>query len=155
MATQSAPAPLRAASAHPAATLTITRNRFHRRTCDLTKLAFIKDVKVSPRRTERKYWHVPRVDCYATANVIGMQYAADWIQYIKENPEMGGSSFMNLIAREMHQSARGDDKSHGIAVGFWLLIEKALLHSSLDYYATAETMALRIQDLLTQEARHV
>ena len=133
--------------------LTITRNRFRRPPSELTKLPFIKDVKVSPRRTQRKFWHVPKVDCYGTANVIGAQYAADWIQYIKENPDMVGSGLMGWFAEEMYQAAEGEDKSRGIAVGFWLLIEQALLHSSLDHYATAETTAQRIKTHLTQEAQ--
>ncbi|MDP2770899.1 MAG: hypothetical protein Q8O81_13830 [Giesbergeria sp.] len=132
---------------------TITRNSFPRRPCPLTSLPFIDDVKVSPRRTQRKFWHVPKVDCYATANVIGAQYAADWIQYIKENPDMVGSGFMGTIVKEMYQAAHGDDKSHGIAVGFWVLIEKALFDSILDHYAVAETTAQRIKAYITQEAK--
>ena len=133
--------------------LTITRNRFPRPPSELTNLPFIKDVKVSPRRTQRKFWHVPKVDCYGTANVIGAQYAADWIQYIKDNPDMVGSGFMGCFAEEMYQAAGGEDKSPGIAVGFWVLIEQALIHSSLDHYATAETTAQRIKTHLTQEAQ--
>ena len=121
--------------------LTITRNRFPRRPCPLTSLPFIDDVMVSPRRTERKFWNVPKVDCYATANVMGAQYAADLIQYIKENPDLVGSGFIGQISKEMCQAAHGEDKSHGIAIGFWALIEKALLDSTLDHYAVAETTA--------------
>lgn len=131
---------------------TITRKHFHRPSAELTKLPFIKDVKVSPRRKQRKFWHVPPIDCYGTANVIGAQYAADWIQYLKQNPETAGSALMGLFVKEMRNEADGEDKSHGVAVGFWALIEKALLHSCLDHYATAETTALRIKAHLSQKA---
>ena len=60
----------------------IQRNRFPQRACDLTKLPFVQDVKVGPRRTERKFWCVPEVDYYGEANAIGAQYAADWLQYL-------------------------------------------------------------------------
>lgn len=123
---------------------TVTRKRFPRESCDPTKLPFVKDVKLSPRRKERKFWHVPKIDCYATANIVGIQYAADWIQYIKENPDMAGSAFMGQIAKEMYPPTSGKDESRGIAVGFWSLIEKALAHSTHDHYAMAEASAKHI-----------
>lgn len=122
----------------------IKRNRFPKRSCQLTALPFIVDVKVAPRRTERDFWHVPEVDCYATANVIGAQFAADWIQFLKENPSEAGTNLMGRFASEMYVRGRGDGKSHGIAVGFWCLIETALLHAGIDHYACAEDMAQRI-----------
>ena len=130
---------------------TVTRKRFPRESCDPTKLPFIKDVKLSPRRTTRKFWHVPKIDCYATANIVGTQYAADWIQYIKENPDMAGSAFMGWITKEMYPPTDGKDESRGIAVGFWALIEKALVHSTIDHYATAEASAQRINGHLANQ----
>lgn len=131
---------------------TIARKHFPRRSCELTWLPFVKDVKVSPRRKTRKFWQVPEVHCYTTANIIGNQYAADWIQYIKENPGMVGSGFMGWIVKEMYPPANGEDKSHGIAAGFWALIEQALINSNLDHYTTAERTAERLKkDYLSEQ----
>lgn len=137
----------------PARMLSITRKRFPRQSCEPTRLPFVRDVKVSQRRTQRKFWHVPKVDCYGTANILGAQYAADWIQYTRENPEIAGSGFLGWIAQEMAQQAVDDEcKSHGIAVGFWSLIEQALYQSSLDHYAAAESAASRISATLNEES---
>lgn len=131
--------------------ISIQRNRFPRRNCDLTELPFVADVKVSSRRKERKFWHVPEVDCYATANIVGAQYAADWIQYLKDNPGAVGSGLLGLFAEGMYQTRR-DDASHGIAVGFLVLIERALAQAGdFDHYACAEVTARRIQQLLSDD----
>ena len=54
----------------------IERNSFQRRDCDIARLPFVRDVKVGPRRTERKFWCVPEVDCYGEANAIGAMVIA-------------------------------------------------------------------------------
>lgn len=129
--------------------ISIQRNRFPQRDCDLTKLPFVADVEVLSRRKERKFWHVPEVDCYATANIVGAQYAADWIQYLKDNPGAVGAGLMGWFAKEMYQGQR-DDASHGIAVGFWVLIEQALAQAGdFDHYACADVTARRVQQYLT------
>lgn len=123
----------------------IQRNSFPRSNCDIARLPFVQDVKVGPRRTERKFWCVPEVDCYGEANAIGAQYAADWLQYLRDNPGVAGDALMGWFAKEMYLSAK--DKSggsHGVAVGFWALIEQALSHAdTFDHYAAAEAMAQR------------
>lgn len=125
----------------------IQRNTFPRRECDVTRLPFVQDVKVGPRRRERKFWCVPEVECYAAANVIGAQYAADWLQYLQENPGMVGSGFTGWLAKGMYQGAGEAGAARGIAVGFWALIEVALSHPvGFDHYAAAEAMAQRYAD---------
>ena len=122
----------------------IQRNRFPRRSCELTKLPFVQDVKVGPRRTERSFWCVPEMDSYGEANAIGAQYAADWLQYLQENPDMVGSGITARFAQEMYQGGGDAAGSKGIAVGFWVLIEAALTRAGgFDHYAEAEAMAQR------------
>ena len=123
----------------------IERNSFPRRDCDIARLPFVQDVKVGPRRTERKFWCVPEVDCYGEANAIGAQYAADWLQYLRDNPGVAGDALMGRFANEMYQGDREKrGGSHGVAVGFWTLIEQALSHAgTFDHYAAAEAMAQR------------
>ena len=122
--------------------LTIQRNTFPQRDCELTKLPFVAFVKTSPRGVKLNLWHVPSVDCYATANIIGAQYAADLIQYIKNNPDPAGG-LLGLVARDMRDAPSRGDASHGIDVGFWAIIEKALTHKgdTFDHYGAAEAMA--------------
>lgn len=111
----------------------------------IERLPFVQDVKVGPRRTERRFWRVPEVDCYGEANAIGAQYAADWLQYLRDNPDVAGDALMGWFAKEMYQGAKDKSgASHGIAVGFWVLIEVALSHvATFDHYAAAEAMAQR------------
>ena len=130
----------------------IQRNRFPQRACELTKLPFVQDVKVGPRRTERNFWCVPEVECYGEANAIGAQYAADWLQYLQENPGVVGSGITGWLAKEMYQGADQAGGSKGIAVGFWVLIEAALSHAGgFDHYAAAEAKAQRYTSFSADE----
>jgi hypothetical protein len=122
--------------------LTIQRNTFPQRHCELTTLPFVAFVKTSSGSKKLNLWHVPTVDCYATANIIGAQYAADLIQYIKDNPDPAGS-LLGWVAKGMREAPRHSDAFHGIEVGFWSIIEKALTHKggTFDHYGAAEAMA--------------
>jgi hypothetical protein len=121
---------------------TIQRNTFPQRDCELTKLPFVEFVKTSPGGEKLNLWCVPSVDCYATANIIGAQYAADLIQYIKDNPDPAGS-LLGWVAKCMREAPKRSDASHGIEVGFWAIIEKALTHKggAFDHYGAAESTA--------------
>jgi hypothetical protein len=124
---------------------TIQRNTFSRRDCELTKLPFVAFVKTSPVGKKLNLWHVPSVACYATANIIGAQYAADLIQYTKDNPDEA-SGLLGWVANGMREAPKRSDASHGIEVGFWSLIERSIKHKggTFDHYGAAESMAQRI-----------
>ena len=130
--------------------LTIQRNAFPQRPCELTQLPFVADVKASRGRTVRKFWQIPPVDCYATANNIGAQYAADLVQYLKDNPDPAGAGLLVKIVKDMRDAEGASNKSHGVAVGFFALIEAALAHkgTSFDHYAHAEAQARRVSAFL-------
>lgn len=119
--------------------------------CGLTSLPFIKDIKTSPRRTTRKFWHTPEVNDYGAANIIGAQYAADLIQYLKQNPGTCAVSLMGQMAKEMYQPAKKEDKSHGIAAGFWFVVEKALLSGANNHYSIADSLASSIRYSSSEE----
>ena len=96
---------------------TIIRNEFNPTPRAFTCLPFVADIKIAPRKKERSFWAVPEVSCYATANVVGAQYAADWIQYLKQNPQWVGAATTGHIARDMCRTS--PTASRGIEVGFW------------------------------------
>lgn len=133
---------------------TITRNRFIRPICDPTELPFVKNVKTTGRTTTRKFWHFPEISCYATANIVGAQYAADFIQYLKENPDMAGA-LLHSIVKEMYLSGSDKGQNCGIAVSFMGLIEKAIIQSPIDHYKSAEATARIINSWLDEDASDV
>ena len=126
----------------------IKRNEFNPSPCLFARLPFVADVRETPRKKSRSFWAVPQIDCYGTANVVGAQYAADWIQFLKQNPEWVGGGTTGQIAREMHGATSAD----GVSVGFWSLIEAALVAGSarVDAYAIAEQTASSIRTFLQQ-----
>jgi hypothetical protein len=128
---------------------TIQRNTFPQRDCELTKLPFVEFVKTSPGGEKLNLWCVPSVDCYARANIIGAQYAADLIQYTKDNPDEA-AGLLGWVANGMREAPSRGDASHGIEVGFWALVERSLKHKGgrFDHYGAAEAMAQRITELV-------
>ncbi len=130
--------------------LTIQRNAFPQRPCAVTDLPFVADVKTPRGRTVRNFWHVPSVGCYGTANVIGAQYAADFLEYLQNNPDPAGLGLLSRIVVAMRAAETYIDESHGITVGFFSLIEAALAHkgTSFDHYAHAEAQARRVSAFL-------
>lgn len=90
-----------------------------------TELAFVADVKVAPRKKRRNFWHVPQTDDYGHANDVGRQYAADFLQYIKDNPFWVGSNTIGNFVADMAAHPRGT-AMHGYEVGFWAALEVIL-----------------------------
>ena len=115
----------------------IQRNSFNPQPCSFTQLPFVADVKVGPRKKRRSFWVVPQVHCYAAANATGEQFAADFIQLLKQNPEWAGAGTLGRIARDMY--CNGDETSNGVPVGFWSLIERVLIMGAqrIDVYGVA------------------
>ncbi len=120
----------------------IHRNSFNPRPCDLADLPFVGDVKIGPRKRARSLWLTPNIECYGTANIVGAQYAADYLQYTKQNPFWVGSGTLGHIAKDMYNPTNVT-RAHGIPVGFWALIEQVLYRATahVDAYALAEASA--------------
>jgi hypothetical protein len=90
-----------------------------------TELPFVADVKVAPRQKRRSFWNVPKTDDYGHANDVGRQYAADFLQYIKDNPFWVGSNTIGTFVADMATHPRGT-AMHGYEVGFWAALEVIL-----------------------------
>jgi hypothetical protein len=61
-----------------------------------------------------RLWHVPSVDDYGIACRIGREYAAHFVQHMKDNPHEAGNNFLGHIAA----SINFDDESD--AKGYWV-----------------------------------
>ena len=83
---------------------------------------------VSLRPSARpNYWNVPPVvealRDYVEAEAIGRQYALQFIQWLRENPELVGMGVLGWIAADIDFQ---DDKRNGYWVGFFSCIERYL-----------------------------
>lgn len=124
----------------------IERRSFPPRPASFTDLPFVADIKVGPRKTARYFWHVPDSGDYGQANNIGRQFAADYAQYLKDNPFWVGAGFLGRIVADMakHQ----DSSANGYGVGFCSFIEQLLFLAATqwDVYALAEAECRAISE---------
>lgn len=134
---------------------TIQRNTFNPEPCKFIQLPFVADLKTSPRLKKRCFWVAPEVQSYAAANVIGEQFAADWIQFLKQNPIWIGAGTTGHIAKDMYCPTT--TAAPGVASGFWALIEQILMVGAqhVDVYAIAEASAKRLAAYADKEASGV
>ncbi len=98
------------------------------RPCPVTELPFVKDIRLAPRRAQRCFWAVDRTDDYAMACDKGREFAAHYLQFLKDgNPSYG---LLGWIATHMAEAdALNDqrrDATHGYAAGFFTLIQSVL-----------------------------
>jgi hypothetical protein len=83
---------------------------------------------VSASNQERPhYWNVPRagdhVRDYSEAEAIGRQYALQFMQWLKENPELAGMGVLGWIASDIDFK---NNEHSGYWVGFFSCIERVL-----------------------------
>lgn len=121
----------------------IKQRNFSPRPASFTDLPFVADVEIGPRKTQRLFWNVPPADDYGEANQIGVQYACDFVQYLKQNKSLVGSARLGWIVSDMAK-ARADD-TRGYAIGFWSFVEQLLYVAAtrVDHYSIAEEQAQR------------
>lgn len=74
--------------------------------CPLIELPFVKDLKVAPRKTRRSFWAVERTTDYPMACDKGLEFAAHYLQFIKDGN--AGHGLRCWIATEM---AKADDRA--------------------------------------------
>lgn len=127
---------------------TIVRNSFDPSPCDWGKLPFVTPTNARGKR--RDMWVNPPVQSYIEGNVTGEQFAADYVQYLKQNPAWVGSGTMGHIAEAMYVTPIA--KESGTAAGFWSLIERLLHYSAqhVDAYAMAQQSADRLTKWLAE-----
>ena len=122
----------------------IKQNSYPQRSAPLTDLPFVVDVKIAPRKKKLSFWHVAPTDSYNRAHDVGRQYAADFAQYLKQNPNSVGFGMLGCIIDDMVKI--GDDSDmKGYAAGFLAFVEQLLFAAanSTNHYALAETLAYR------------
>lgn len=126
----------------------IERRSFSPRPASFTELPFVADLGRG-RNKRRSFWNVPPTDDYGHANDVGRQYAADFVQYLKQNPFWVGSGTLGTLIEDMAQHPRGE-AMHGYAVGFFAFLEQLLYvaANSADHYAIAERDAQRYAAIL-------
>lgn len=122
----------------------IKRNSYPQRSAPWTDLPFVADVKISPRKKGCCFWHVPPTEDRGHASEVGRQHAADFAQYLKQNPSLVGTAMLGLIVRDMEKIEPGTGR-RWYATGFWSFMEQ-LIHAAAtqtDHYAMAEADAQR------------
>lgn len=103
----------------------LTRRTFRPDCAAITRLPFVADVSIAPRKKRRNFWHVPQTDDYGAACDLGRQYACDLLQYLKDNPGWFGSGLIGWLVEDMAAYPVGC-AMHGYQVGFWSALELVL-----------------------------
>lgn len=104
--------------------------------CPVTELPFVDDIKIAPRKKARSFWAVERTADYGMACEKGREYAAHYLQYLKQRPD--GRGLLGRIACSMRDAdalgslstirPREDgDRTHGYAVGFFAFLDSILM----------------------------
>lgn len=123
--------------AHPSQATPIQRKRFDRGPAPFTALWFIK-----LGRKNRSWFRMPATNDYVQACDVGRQAAADYIQYLKDNPEMAGLLLQQIAidAGKAGSSGKAEDGSGGYVVGFFAYLEQLLVETAagFDHYAFAQ-----------------
>lgn len=60
------------------------------------------------------YWYVPRIDDIRLAHRIGQEYAAHFVQYLKDDPAVAPNNILADIVRDMDFEDESDAK------GYWI-----------------------------------
>jgi hypothetical protein len=74
---------------------------------------------------------LPRCDDYGVACTRGRVMAGELLQRLRDEPRLVGSNVLGGIAHELDKAESGSAMS-GYRVGFWSLLEVALLRSAAD-----------------------
>jgi hypothetical protein len=71
------------------------------------------------------HWYVPRIDDYELACRIGMEYAAHFVQYLKDDPSAVPNNILGQIVRDIDFDDDSDAK--GYWAGFFTELSRYLL----------------------------
>jgi hypothetical protein len=75
------------------------------------------------------HWRVPPTDDYGVGCLVGREYAAHFVQYLKDNPSSAGSNFLGLIAKDIDFADESGAK--GYWVGFFSQLERIIYMGSV------------------------
>jgi hypothetical protein len=101
-------------------------------------LPFINRPKRKSKRNPHTNWHVPPANDYGEACQMGEEYAAHYVQYLKDNPFWVGSNMLGLIAGDI--DFKDDTAAKGYWVGFFTYLER-LIHAQstrMDVFADVD-----------------
>ncbi|XTI72730.1 hypothetical protein ACQAYK_01110 [Acidithiobacillus sp. AC3] len=102
---------------------------------------------VTQTRRARNLWAVPPANDYLDACEIGAEYAAHYVQYLKDNPESVGSNLLGHIAADIDFTA--PSPQHGYWVGFFSTLEKLVYWAvkDADVYGYVDRLAAQNEEL--------
>ena len=92
-------------------------------TTPMSELPFVNWPGRKGKKAEHSNWSVPAVDDYVMACNLGREYAAHYIQYLKDNP--GCMSVLGHIAASINFEDRSN--TVGCWVGFFEYLERLLI----------------------------
>ncbi|HEX5277482.1 MAG TPA: hypothetical protein VFW42_07430 [Fluviicoccus sp.] len=122
-------------------------NRIDYTDATLSALPFVYRPKRGSKELSSNWRVTPTTD-YAHACNTGREYAAHFIQWLRQS-DMAMGNALGLIVADMAATvapARGsDDATHGYAVGFLSYLERLLAHAaeSVDVWRDVEQLAER------------
>lgn len=81
------------------------------------------------------HWYVPRIDDYGLACRIGMEYAAHFVQYLKDDPSAVPNNILGHIIRDI--DFEDDSAASGYWAGFFTELSRYLLKGAkrMDVFA--------------------
>jgi len=89
---------------------------------DFEDMHFVHQPAGKPQ--EWSMWQVPATTDYAEAYRLGAGYARQYLQLVRDNPDMVGMSMLWWIVRDMN--TKQDGAAKGYMVGFFSMLEKVL-----------------------------
>ena len=105
----------------------------------LLALPFVVDTKQVGGRRRVDYWSVPPAPSYGDACDVGRQFAAEFVQWLLDNPRWAGTNSIGTFVQHMKAHPPGDAR-RGYQVGFWCALEKLLLVAAtkVDHWAVLQ-----------------
>lgn len=107
---------------------------------------------MSPKRDNRligfrDFWQVPPTDDYVRACEVGREYAAHFVQYMKDNPGAAGENTLGHIAAAIDFS--DGSRAKGYWVGFFSHLERLIYEQTqkADVFAESDRISARCEVL--------
>lgn len=116
----------------------------------MSELPFVHRPERAPRNASN--WHVPPTDDYGLACEIGREYAAHFVQYMKDNPRWVGSNTLGNIAAAIDFTDESGAK--GYWVGFFSYLER-LIHAQaqrIDVFADVDLVNADYAEIAARRA---
>ena len=105
-------------------------------TTPMSELPFVSRPERKDKKARHSNWNVPAAEDYGVACEIGREYAAHYIQYLKDNP--GQMPILNCIVSDIDFEDKSNTK--GYWVGFISYLDRLLRAQArqLDVFADVD-----------------